>query len=634
VKTEIRPNRGFRDRPPFAFSFALLTLLISAAVSSALASGVCPPDAKTYLEGYRRDSVDSPADIAPPIEGCQRSFGFCLADTATPLENRHGASATCPADAAALIEDYFRASGAGLGDNTTPFESDHRAFVFWPPFGASSPDLAAPGSEAAIPSSPSVPSGFLGLDFVHDSVIPNNSVFHRTLGVSPDTLEACIQHLQDYGTRNTHSPQVLLAGQWLRDRLLRYGYDNAVIAPISFGSGTGSGSAGNVIASRAGSTRPEFRVIVGGHYDSISRGGSSEGAPGADDNASGTAAALELARLLRDVNLDATVQYVLFAGEEQGLYGSRDFVEDLLDEGIERDKVFFVNMDMIGYIEGPPPWRVNIGHDRITASLAELTADVAYAYTNLAPQLAFGMGSSDHVPFGHEGYPAIMIHEGVFNPNYHSPDDLLEYINMDYEAEIVRMVMATVLHLATAAPPPEDIVAMETTNGEVMVQWSHSPDADVVGYHLEILDEAGLAADTVRTRDDYAVLPAEIVENASRLRIRSEDALGVGEASETIFLGARGTVASVAKPNPTEGRVDFELFLPGSGPSVDVSVKIVDALGRLVASVHDNLLSRGSHTLNWNGASAGGDLAPPGIYFYIVEAAGLGTDGGKIIVVR
>jgi hypothetical protein len=426
-----------------------------------------------------------------------------------------------------------------------------------------------------------------------------------------------------------------MAGQWLRDRLLRYGYDNAVIVPISFGSGAGSGSAGNVIASKAGSTRPEFRIIVGGHYDSISSGGSSEGgAPGADDNASGTAAALEIARLLRDVNLDATVQYVLFAGEEQGLYGSEDFVEDLLEDGVKRGTVFFINMDMIGYVEGPQPWDVNIGYNRITASLTELTADVARAYTSLVPRPVFGMGSSDHVPFGRAGYPAIMIHEGVFNPHYHSPQDLLEYINMDYEAEIVRMVMATVLHLATVAPPPENIVAVEAGGGEVMVQWSHSPDADVVGYHLEIIDESGMAADTVFTRNDSAVLSAETVEDGSWLRIRSEDALGKGRASEAIFLGTREAVASVAKPNPTDGRVDFELFLPGSGPAVDVSVKIVDASGRLVASVHDDLLSRGSHTLKWNGASVGGVLAPPGVYFYVVETAGLGTEGGKIIVVR
>jgi hypothetical protein len=170
--------------------------------------------------------------------------------------------------------------------------------------------------------------------------------------------------------------------------------------------------------------------------------------------------------------------------------------------------------------------------------------------------------------------------------------------------------------------------------GDVLVEWSHSPDADLVGYHLELLDDAGEVVGTVFTQQDSVTLSSEAVGSGVWLRIRPEDVLGEGDASEAIFLGSGGAIASTVKPNPASGTVQLDIFLPGSGPAVEAEVKIVDATGRLIYSVYDDLLTRGSHTLSWNGASTNGKAVPSGVYFYLVEADGLGYDSGRIMIVR
>jgi hypothetical protein len=428
---------------------------------------------------------------------------------------------------------------------------------------------------------------------------------------------------------------VVHAGEWILKRLWDYGCSDTVSQGVPIGGGKVQIGHSNVIGIKRGTTRPDFHILVGGHYDSISDaiGVGINRAPGADDNASGTAAALEIARLLVDVELDASVQFVLFSAEEQGMIGSSQFVAQLVEEGVPPEELFFINMDMIGNSVSVP-WMVKVFYDNPSRPLAELLAAVGDAYTDVTAIMSGFTGRSDHAPFWSAGYPALLLHERDFSPHYHSVHDLLEYLNMDYEAEVVKMVLATVLHLANAADPPDAVTAAETESGELHVEWSRSSDADVLGYHLEVLDEKGELTHKIFTKNTYAVLGPEDVRNGAVVRVRAEDVLGEGEASETVFVGSGGLVAASATPNPTGGPCRFGIFIPGSGPSVGISLRIVDASGRLVRSLNGGVLSRGAHTLDWDGTLADGSLAPSGVYFYEVEAEGIGRESGRIMVVR
>jgi hypothetical protein len=315
------------------------------------------------------------------------------------------------------------------------------------------------------------------------------------------------------------------------------------------------------------------------------------------------------------------------------LRGSRRFANELAKEGVPTDELFFFNMDMIGNAD-TVPWRILLFDDDQSRPLARLAARVTNAYTSLEPVLAGGSGGSDHSSLQQLGYAAIFAHEFDFSPQYHSPDDLLIHLETDYAAEVVRMVLATVLHLAVISPPPSAISATEMESGDVKVEWTHSTDADLLGYHVEVIDREGEVTDTVFVTENYAILESGVVSEGSRVRVRAEDVLGKGDASEAILVGSGDLLAAVRSSNPTGGRAELDIFVPGSGFPVNATVAIVDASGRLVRSLHSGTLSRGSHHIEWNGTFSNGDTAPSGVYFYLVKVDGVGHQSGKIMVVR
>jgi aminopeptidase YwaD len=478
-------------------------------------------------------------------------------------------------------------------------------------------------------------SGFRDLDFVNEEVTVNEEYMDLVQRVRADSIAANIQHLEDYGTRYAYTQQCLAAGKWLLKRFWSYGYPDTALAGILIDPKV-TLAQGNVSATKTGSTRPDIRIVVGGHYDSIVSGGGASAAkhaPGADDNASGTAAAMEVARILAGVDLDATVQFVLFTAEELGLLGSLDFVRTLASEKVPTESLFFINMDMVGNSD-TLPWRTRVYYDNNSRPLAELIVGIGEAYSYTTPILSGASGRSDHVPFWNLGYRAVFLHELDFSPNYHSVDDLLANLEMDYEAEVVKMVLATVLHLARSAEPPTDLTASETEDGGILVQWSDAPDADVIGYRVEAIDAGGVVTKSLFTKENSAVLDPDSLSGAGRVRVRAEDVLGAGDPSGAVKFGEGTTLFAEAYPSLTSASAEFEVFVPGAGADVDASASVFDAAGRLVATLHDGPLRRGTSSFRWDGEISGGDRVPTGVYFFVFDVPGIGSSRAKLIVVR
>jgi acetylornithine deacetylase/succinyl-diaminopimelate desuccinylase-like protein len=157
--------------------------------------------------------------------------------------------------------------------------------------------------------------------------------------VSTDTLDARVDFLSSYPTRRADQPEARQAAAWLAARLRDAGTDTVALQLWSHGY------APNVVARRRGTTRPRELVVVGGHFDSISRQGNE--APGADDNASGTACVLECARVLCTMRFERSIEFVAFSAEEVGLFGSNAYVAHLAQSG--DSLVAMLNVDMIGY---------------------------------------------------------------------------------------------------------------------------------------------------------------------------------------------------------------------------------------------------------------------------------------------
>ncbi|MGH3614654.1 MAG: M28 family peptidase, partial [Pseudonocardia sp.] len=169
--------------------------------------------------------------------------------------------------------------------------------------------------------------------------------------LSRDTFEADLRALTAFPTRHSTSTHFLTAAHWASDRLAAMGYTTSteIVA-------VGGGTSRNVIAERAGAgAAPRDVVVVTAHLDSVNTaGGPSAPAPGADDNGSGSAGVLAIAGALAEHPGSLDLRLILFGGEEQGLFGSLQYVQ-LLSPG-ERSRIrAVVNMDMIGTLNTPTP---------------------------------------------------------------------------------------------------------------------------------------------------------------------------------------------------------------------------------------------------------------------------------------
>jgi Zn-dependent M28 family amino/carboxypeptidase len=185
--------------------------------------------------------------------------------------------------------------------------------------------------------------------------------------------------------------------------------------------------------------------MVTAHLDSINQEGTAASqAPGADDDGSGSAGVIEIARALKDKTGVHDLVFILFGGEEQGLFGSKHFVRSLSAD--ERSKVrAVVNMDMIGTLNTPVPTVLLEGRALSQAMLDGLAAAAA-TYTTLAVETSVNAANSDHVSFLDKGIPAVLTIEGADSTNdeIHTARDTLDRVNFDLALEILRMNTAFV----------------------------------------------------------------------------------------------------------------------------------------------------------------------------------------------
>jgi hypothetical protein len=213
----------------------------------------------------------------------------------------------------------------------------------------------------------------------------------------------------------------------------------------------GTGERRNVLAEQPGLTQPDKIVLIVGHMDSTSQTPATY-APGADDNASGTTAVLAAARQLHQLDFAYTIRYVLFTGEEQGLYGSAAYAAWAASQG--HDIVAVLNLDMIAYDpNNDMHFDVFVRPSNIgDMAIAQTFTDVNTAYNiNLAPTIIQqAVSYSDHYSFWVNGYNAVLgIEEWVNgNPYYHTVNDRVSTYNQTFFTRAVKTSVGTIAHLA------------------------------------------------------------------------------------------------------------------------------------------------------------------------------------------
>jgi Zn-dependent M28 family amino/carboxypeptidase len=187
-------------------------------------------------------------------------------------------------------------------------------------------------------------------------------------------------------------------------------------------------------------------VIVSAHYDHEGVGPTGEVYPGADDDASGTAAVMEIAKVMASGNFapKRTVLFAAWGSEEAGLVGSYYYVEDDPKYPLE-DTVVVLQMDMVGV--GDRTGLNVFGGTVFTDLFSQIEANAGEVLVEAMPYAPGG--GSDHVPFIEGGVPAVMFQTMGPHEYYHTPDDTIDTIDR-YELEHTgRVVGATAYELAT-----------------------------------------------------------------------------------------------------------------------------------------------------------------------------------------
>jgi len=235
------------------------------------------------------------------------------------------------------------------------------------------------------------------------------------------------------------------AASWLKDRFEDTGA-TCELQPFLVGF------APNVVCAYPSTVDTTATVLLSAHYDSRGSFGSTR-APGGDDDGSGTMAILAIARTIgrKGIKFQSNVQLVAFAGEEQGLLGSKAYARKLRD--INANITVMIQADMLAYrAEGEPP-QLGLPQTIGTTEVTQLVANVSAIYS---PELRVGFTPaccSDHQSFHEQGFPATQVFERagmIADPMYHNSGDLSDREGYDFDQvkSIAKVQLATLLHSA------------------------------------------------------------------------------------------------------------------------------------------------------------------------------------------
>lgn len=263
--------------------------------------------------------------------------------------------------------------------------------------------------------------------------------------VSADSILSYLQKLESFGVKSPGSAQLDAARDWLKNKYLAYGYTDVVYHDFTYSSNTLQ----NIVTTKTGSRYPDTYLIIDGHYDTI-------GGPGVNDNGSGTAILLEIARVLASVNCGYSIRIINFSAEEQGLIGSSAYVNTVaVPQNMDIKLVF--NIDEVGGIAGSVNNTVTCerdegspsGNNAASAAYTDTLAAITEAYTSLNTQIAHAYGS-DYMPFEDAGYVITGFYETNESPYPHGPNDVLANMDPQYVYEEAKAAVAAALYFSGA----------------------------------------------------------------------------------------------------------------------------------------------------------------------------------------
>jgi len=311
----------------------------------------------------------------------------------------------------------------------------------------------APSRKSSMPESPPITAS------------TDSSILEMVSDITPQSSRQIIADLSGIRTRYSYAQGCREAEQYIYNYFTQLEYSTSFFE-FQYSNVTMR----NVIGEKLGEAHPESIIIVCGHLDCTSETPQTL-APGAEDNASGSAVVLEAARVFSEYPTDLTVRFVTFSGEEQGLIGSDLYAAYVQNR--QETIAAVINVDMVGY-SGPYTQDMHIFSDPQSYWLGALGASIISEYTNLDTvtnyerQPRYG---SDHYPFAIRGFPAIFFIDAWddfdWYPYYHTVADTLGNLNMNQQASIGQAVAAITAMLIRPDFEPRFVAGDVNNSGDV-----------------------------------------------------------------------------------------------------------------------------------------------------------------------
>ncbi len=388
--------------------------------------------------------------------------------------------------------------------------------------------------------------------------------------VSQPNLRAIVERLAAFGTRHTLSDTLSsergigAARRWIASEFSRYAgasggrmsvmFHETVVPPS--GRVPSPTAVVNVVATLRSRTFPDRLLVIGGHYDS--RAGnpmdSTSDAPGANDDGSGTAVVMELARIMAPHEFDATIVFIAFAGEEQGLLGAAAWAETASQQQWKVEAM--LNNDIVGSSMGGDGLKENrfvrlfseafspldtgsvfrarnalgLENDGPSRALARWIDETAAAYVaafdvKMINRRDRFLRGGDHSAFHARGFPAVRFsvarenydwqHQNVRVENGKQYGDLVQFMDFEYCANVARVNLAALAGLALAPSPPEGVgIVTSDLEYKTTLRWNRGKEPDLAGYFVRYRETTSpvwqhreFVTDTTMTlnvlKDDY-----------------------------------------------------------------------------------------------------------------------------------
>jgi aminopeptidase YwaD len=299
------------------------------------------------------------------------------------------------------------------------------------------------GSPLSAPNIPPHTLMYLAEEGIQLSIRDTDDVLAMISQVNSTRLTTFIQHIQEFGPHPTGSDAIEAMGMYLYNTLgsfqLSVRYD-----PWRYKLRSGN----NIEATLPGTESCDTIIVLSAHYDTISI------SPGANDDGSGVAVVLAAAEILSQYRFNSTIRFVLFSGEEQGLLGSHEYVQNAVNKG--EHILGNLNLDGVGNaMTAEDGMKIKHLSNEHSAWMVDYSSTIAATYHDVIglevirlPHVTFG----DHDSFVQQKYDGTDFWQYGLSPYYHTTEDTLEHMNITYLAKVCKLTIGTLASMAKLHP--------------------------------------------------------------------------------------------------------------------------------------------------------------------------------------